>query len=109
MAGTPSGLARGTNGILYGTTYFGGVGPWGTVFSMTTNGAFATLASFVETNGANPTAAPVQGADGRFYGTTRYGGAFGAGSVYAMTADGVLSPILLLYRRHRWRVAFRRS
>ena len=92
-------MAQGTNGILYGTTYFGGAHPWGTVFSLTTNGAFATLASFMETNGANPTAAPVQGADGRFYGTTRYGGAFGAGMVYRMTADGALDHGVLVHRR----------
>jgi uncharacterized repeat protein (TIGR03803 family) len=86
-----NGLALGTNGILYGTTYSGGAHPWGTAFSLTTNGAFATLVSFMETNGANPTAAPVQGADGRFYGTTFYGGASGAGTVYSMAADGTLT------------------
>ena len=90
---TANGLAQGTNGILYGTTYSGGAYPWGTVFSLTTNGAFATLVSFMETNGANPTAAPVQGMDGKFYGTTSYGGAFGAGTVFAMTADALLSTL----------------
>ena len=93
MAPLPTVLAWGTNGDLYGTTYFGGAHPWGTVFSLTTNGVFATLASFMETNGANPTAAPVQGADGEFYGTTFYGGAFGAGTVYSMAADGTLATL----------------
>ncbi len=90
---TPDGLTWGTNGNLYGTTYSGGTGPWGTVYTLTTNGAYTLLASFMQTNGANPAGAPVQGADGRFYGTTFYGGASGAGTVYAMTADGVLSTL----------------
>ncbi len=46
MAGTPNGLAQGTNGILYGTTYAGGTHLSGTVFSLTTNGTFTTLLSF---------------------------------------------------------------
>ena len=89
----PNGLAQGTNGILYGTTYWGGSRLAGTVFSLTTNGAFTTLLSFAGTNGANPTAAPVQGSDGRFYGTTFRGGAIGAGSVFAMTANGALTTL----------------
>jgi uncharacterized repeat protein (TIGR03803 family) len=89
----PNGLAQGTNGILYGTTYWGGSRLSGTVFSLTTNGAFATLVSFNGTNGANPTAAPVQGADGRLYGTTFRGGAVGAGTVFVMTAEGMLTTL----------------
>ncbi len=49
--------------------------------------------SFNGTNGANPTAAPVQGADGRFYGTTFRGGAVGAGTVFVMTAEGALTTL----------------
>ena len=88
-----SGLAQGTNGILFGTTYYGGSKTWGTVFSLTPDGIFTTLASFMETNGANPTAPPIQGTDGRFYGTTRFGGAVGAGTAFAMTADGALTTL----------------
>jgi uncharacterized repeat protein (TIGR03803 family) len=88
-----SGLSQGTNGILYGTTAYGGHGPGGTVFSLTTNGAFTTIASFMQTNGSHPTAAPVQGPDGRFYGTTYYGGSGGAGTVFAVTAEGVISTL----------------
>ncbi|HVM50572.1 MAG TPA: choice-of-anchor tandem repeat GloVer-containing protein [Candidatus Acidoferrum sp.] len=88
-----SALSQGTNGVLYGTTYNGGAHPWGTVFSLTTNGAFSTLLSFVETNGANPAAPPVQGADGNLYGTTVFAGPAGAGTVFAMTAGGALSTV----------------
>jgi uncharacterized repeat protein (TIGR03803 family) len=88
-----SALTQGTNGLLYGTTYSGGDHPWGTVFSLTTNGVFTTLLSFMETNGANPAAPLVQGTDGNFYGTTFYGGASGAGTVFAMTANGALASL----------------
>ena len=91
-----SGLTQGTNGVLYGTTYYGGHSSWGTVFSLTTNGTFTTLVTLMETNGSNPTAAPVQGADGRFYGTTFGGGALSSGTVFAMTADGVLTTLYSL-------------
>ena len=90
---TPNGLAFGTNGVMYGTTYSGGGASWGTVFSMTTNGTYAVLATFMQTNGAHPTAAPVQGTDGKLYGTTAAGGAYGAGTVFAMTVDGTLSTL----------------
>ncbi|HOC54384.1 MAG TPA: immunoglobulin domain-containing protein [Verrucomicrobiota bacterium] len=84
-----SGLTQGTNGILYGTTYAGGTSNLGTVFTLDTNGAFATLLSFTDAIGSGPTAAPVQGPDGRFYGTTTRGGAIGGGTVYAVTAEGI--------------------
>ena len=89
----PNGLALGADGTLYGTTEFGGPRLAGTVFSITTNGAITTLASFMGTNGSRPQAAPVQGADGSFYGTTRDGGANGAGTVFKMTPDGVLTAL----------------
>jgi uncharacterized repeat protein (TIGR03803 family) len=88
-----NGLAQAGNGILYGTTYAGGNHLSGTIFSLATNGAFATLTSFTGANGANPTAAPVQGLDGRLYGTTFRGGAVGAGTVFAITTDGALSTL----------------
>ena len=89
--GTPNDLALGTNGNLYGTTQVGGVWNLGSVFTLATNGAYATLVSFAGTNGANPHAPPVQGADGYFYGTTFQGGAYNQGTIYVLTAEGALS------------------
>jgi uncharacterized repeat protein (TIGR03803 family) len=88
---TPYGLAWGTNGDLYGTTYSGGAHNLGTVFRLSTNGTYGTLVSFAGTNGANPYAAPVQGADGLFYGTSSSGGNAGLGTVFVMAADGALA------------------
>ena len=67
------GLALGSDGELYGATENGGPADAGTVFRVTTNGVFASLFSFGNTNGANPEAGLVEGADGKFYGTTYNG------------------------------------
>jgi uncharacterized repeat protein (TIGR03803 family) len=91
--GTPNGLALGGNGLLYGTTQSGGAYNNGTVFRVTTNGAFQTLVSFNLTNGSNPQAALALGADGNFYGTTEDGGTNAGGTVFKMTPDGELTTL----------------
>ena len=54
---------------------------------------FTTLASFDESNGWCPYAAPVQATDGNFYGITEAGGAYGnnSGMVFKMTPAGTLT------------------
>ena len=90
-------LIQATDGKLYGTTQFGGIGygtdsGYGTIFSSTTGGTLATLKYFNYTNGAYPCAGLVQGADGNFYGTTAGGGTNGAGTTFRMTPScGFLS------------------
>jgi uncharacterized repeat protein (TIGR03803 family) len=76
-----AGLVQGNDGILYGTTAYGGVYDeiadgygGGTVFKITTNGTLTTLASFSGDDGALPVAPLVKGPDGNFYGTTYTGG-----------------------------------
>jgi uncharacterized repeat protein (TIGR03803 family) len=66
-----AGLLRASDGNLYGTTFQGGTFGLGTVFKMTSSGAFTTLASFNEANlGVFPMAPLVQASDGNLYGTT---------------------------------------
>jgi uncharacterized repeat protein (TIGR03803 family) len=67
-------LIAGGDGKLYGTASGSGTNNLGWVFSITTNGLFARLASFDNTNGANPMAPLIQVANGTFYGTTANGG-----------------------------------
>jgi uncharacterized repeat protein (TIGR03803 family) len=89
---TPNGLARGSNGLLYGTSQSGGAYRfYGTAFSLTTNGIFTTLVSFHGTNGSKPKAALTQGTDGDFYGTTLQGGTNDAGTVFKMTPGGAVT------------------
>jgi uncharacterized repeat protein (TIGR03803 family) len=92
-SGSPcAALTLGPDGNFYGTTYGnfsgtlggGGSNPWGTVFEVTSNGAFATLVSFVNTNGEYSKASLALGPDGNFYGATSYGGADGIGELYRL-------------------------
>ena len=82
-----AGLIQGGNGLLYGTTRYGGNGA-GTVFEIDTNGNFTNLASFAGVDGAGPNQI-VQGRDVEFLsGTTLEGGTSGAGTIFRMTSEG---------------------
>jgi uncharacterized repeat protein (TIGR03803 family) len=102
-------LLQGTDGNLYGTTSQGGLdfvdypewggrGGHGTVFKLTTNGVFTTLALFDGTNGERPLSL-MQARDGNFYGTTGIGGTNGGyGTIFKMTADGALTSLFSFNR-----------
>ncbi len=86
-------LIQDGNGYLYGTTYGGGTNGLGTVFKISTNGAYAMLHSFVGgLEGAYPGAPVVQGSNGNFYGTTASGG-LGHGTIFRITAQGTLTTL----------------
>jgi len=90
-----SGLAL-SNGVLYGTTYAGGYGGRGTVFSIQTNGVgFVVLHNFSATDpltgtnsdGASPCSAlALSGSN--LYGTAAAGGAGAAGTVFSVSTNG---------------------
>lgn len=92
-----AGLALASDGNLYGTTAFGGTnGGWGTVFKLTTNGIFTSLASFNSTNGIYPRAILTLANDGNFYGTTFLGGSSNLGTIFRVTTNGALTSLLSL-------------
>jgi uncharacterized repeat protein (TIGR03803 family) len=96
--GNPLGtLVQARNGILYGTTSYGGGSACacGTVFKVTLAGTLTTLHTFSGggTEGNYPEAGLVQGTDGNFYGTTAYGGANGYGTVFKITSAGTLTTL----------------
>jgi uncharacterized repeat protein (TIGR03803 family) len=89
-----AGLTQGADGMLYGTTFYGGTNGYGTVFRMTTNGTLTPLVSFGGTNGANPQAALLLASDGNFYGTTKNGGAYtNYGTMFKLTTNGTLTTL----------------
>ena len=92
----PSSLLQASDGYLYGTTYLGGDGNYGTIFRITTGGALTTLYSFSGSDGAYPIAGLIQASDGNLYGTTNDGGPnwnppsnnYGYGTVFVLTLAG---------------------
>jgi uncharacterized repeat protein (TIGR03803 family) len=81
------GLVEDSSGNLLGTTFDGGASGYGTVFEVTAgSNTITTLASFNNTNGANPLAALVEDSSGNLFGTTTYGGANNAGTVFEVVA-----------------------
>jgi uncharacterized repeat protein (TIGR03803 family) len=82
------------DGILYGTTLYGGaygsciVDSCGTVFSITTGGTEQVLHSFNGKDGFYALAG-LTDVGGTLYGTTGYGGAHGRGTVFSITTGGM--------------------
>ncbi|MGA2589322.1 MAG: choice-of-anchor tandem repeat GloVer-containing protein [Bryobacteraceae bacterium] len=95
--GTP---LQSIEGDLYGATFTGGSGSFGTIYKITPGGAFTSVYDFCNTEGVcpqsiEPYAPLIQSADGTFYGTT--GGvtppAFGtAGAIFEMK-DGQVTTL----------------
>jgi uncharacterized repeat protein (TIGR03803 family) len=95
-------LVSGRDGNLYGVALNGGTNNnSGTIFELTTNGAFTLLYSFgMMTNnvgsaldGSNPYGGLVQGRDGNFYGVTYSGGVSNVGTVFQFSTNGTLTTL----------------
>ncbi len=96
-----AGLVQGTDGNFYGTTFQGGTNfqdgvnlDFGTVFQISSDGAFNSLYSFANgIDGANPYAGLTEGTNGAFYGTTVNGGSNNNGGVFEITSAGTLTSL----------------
>jgi uncharacterized repeat protein (TIGR03803 family) len=101
-----AGLALGTDGNFYGTTYSGGPNGQGGIFKITPQGVLTALYLFTGgKDGAASYATLVQGNDGSFYGTTQYGGADNEGVVFKMNAY-VTAPVMTSITRSAGSIAF---
>jgi len=95
-----AGLVLATDGAFYGTTFLGGAQGYGTVFRMTSTGAFSNIYSFGgAVDGGSCLAPLIQGADGELYGTASGGGntllneGYGYGAIFKITTGGSLTPL----------------
>lgn len=87
----PVGLIEGSDGILYGTTYAGGISDAGTIFKVNKDGSeYLRMRSFraIDGDGASPWAPLVEGKDGALYGTTYRGGQASIGTMFKLNKDG---------------------
>jgi uncharacterized repeat protein (TIGR03803 family) len=93
---TPTAVLTNVNGVLYGTTRYGGVNDEGTIFSITFvkgSAKYALVYTFGQpgsSDGAEP-ASDVAFANGELVGTTISGGTSNEGTVYAVTPSGTES------------------
>src|SRR6266849_8195428 len=81
-----AGLTLGSDGVLYGMTYGGGINGSGTIFKITASGTFTKLSDVAPSLGSLLLAA-----DGNMYGTTVAGGGVNLGSVFKLTPAGVVT------------------
>jgi uncharacterized repeat protein (TIGR03803 family) len=95
-------LIQGSDGEYYGTTWGGGAHTQcdcGTVFKITSDGAYKLLHSFYSVDGSRPASGLAQGTDGNFYGTTEEGGGngcyegLGCGTIFKVTPSGNLTKL----------------
>lgn len=76
------------DGELYGTTEFGGVNDFGTVFKVTTAPSYSVVRHFDDPTGSQPAGHLAAGPDGLLYGATSGGGAAGRGTAYKISTTG---------------------
>ena len=87
-----AGLVQGNDGCLYGGAFNGGSQGFGTLFKVSTNGAFVPLHTFTIFESGAPYGGLTEGSDGNFYGTTY--GAFGYGTVFKLTPGGAFTNLV---------------
>lgn len=94
-------LILGQSDTLFGTTYGGGEGSSGTVFSLQTDGTgFRILHSFKggTSDGSRPYSAVLLDGEGSLYGTTYGGGTSGVGTLYKIRSDGTAFQLLRSFK-----------
>ncbi len=89
------GLLVHSDGLLYGTTEFGGTNGVGVAFRISTTASpiFELRHTFTDSSGSQPSGSLTKRPDGSVFGTTVVGGAQGWGTIYAISPSGVHSTI----------------
>ena len=88
--GYPKGkLLLAGNGNFYGMTSDGGTKNAGTIFKITSSGAFSVIYTFnSSTDGGSPLGSLIQGKDGLLYGMTSSGGINTGGTIFRISTSG---------------------
>jgi uncharacterized repeat protein (TIGR03803 family) len=88
--GNPKGsLVQHSNGNFYGMTFQGGTNGGGTIFKISSTGAFSVLKHLnATTDGRSPQGKLLIGSDGNLYGMTYSGGSNNAGTIFKITPTG---------------------
>ena len=87
-------LTEGIDGLLYGTTYFGGVNNLGIVFKIARNGANFQKITDLDSKASNPVFGPLlESTAGNFFGMTSQGGANNGGVIFSVTSAGVFKVV----------------
>jgi uncharacterized repeat protein (TIGR03803 family) len=84
----------GSDGNLYGATIWGGIFGYGTIFQLTTGGAYTKLYDFDAPHGDGAYSTPMQHTSGKLFGMTERGGTPGKGGIYSFD-DGIVPFISL--------------
>jgi uncharacterized repeat protein (TIGR03803 family) len=88
----PNPVIQASDGNLYGTTQVNGANDGGTIFKLSTAGAFTTLYSFCSqpgcADGGSSMAGLLQASDKNFYGTAQLGGSEDEGTIFRITPAG---------------------
>ncbi len=83
----PLAALKNVDGVLYGTTAFGGANNYGTVFSISRTGTQTVVHSFAKGDGVNPVAGVIavdHTLYGTTYGSTTYGAKRSSGNVFSL-------------------------
>ena len=82
---------QGRDGLLYGTTVYGGVNNKGVIFKIDTSGNIILLHNFNGSDGSYPWGGLTLGSDGYFYGATPNGGAGSFGVLFKVSPTGTFT------------------
>lgn len=92
-----AGLVQATDGTFYSVASAGGTNGAGTLYKISSTGAYSTLFNFVSATGSLPFATLRQHTNGKFYGEATAGGAAGHGAFFSF--DAGLGPFITLQPR----------
>ncbi len=98
-------LLLGTDGVFYGTTYYGSSGGNGVIYSITPSGQFNVVYAFSsDKNGSNADGALlrlaplIESNDGTLYGVAEHGGTSDEGTVFKITVPSLAASIAPISR-----------